>query len=108
MMAAALFLLLFTAADLAFPAACGEDGGLRGTDQTVSGAPGSHASLQSSTAQDENGAPQDDCFCCCSHLLAGQRFVLAMSVAGTGNPEAAITLSPSRTVQTAAEPPRLG
>ena len=105
MMAAALFLLLFTAADLAFPAACGEEGGSQGMAQNGSRA---SASLHSATAQNESGTSQDDCFCCCSHLLAGQRFVLAMNASAISNPEAAITLSPSRTVQTLIEPPRLG
>jgi hypothetical protein len=68
---AAVFLLLFTAGDLAYPAMCGEDGGVTFTaSQTV-------ASVDAATSPDPLPTHLDDCFCCCGHVIAGVVFHIA-------------------------------
>lgn len=109
MMAAAVSLLLFTAVDLLFPAACSEERNSYGTTQTVSIVASGleSASLQTAAGPGQNQASAHDCFCCCSHLMAGRPFVLAVVASVIGNPEGAADSSPSPTIQIAYKPPRL-
>lgn len=70
---AAVFLLLFTAGDLAYPEMCGEDGAdsTFTVPQTVLSVAAAHPSPDSSPAH------VDDCFCCCGHVIAGTVFHIA-------------------------------
>lgn len=108
MMAAAVFLLLFTAVDLAFPAACGEEQGSYATIQLVSLLQPDAGSLGLQREAPQNAQPSmDDCFCCCSHLLACRPFVLAVVASAVGSPERLAISAPSPSIQTAYDPPRL-
>ena len=69
--AAAVFLLLFTAGDLAYPAMCGEDG-----DESMF-AVAQTTTLSVAPAPDSAPAHVDDCFCCCGHVIAGVVFHVA-------------------------------
>lgn len=81
-----VFLFLFyTAADITYPQICGEEFGGAATATKRAGADNEvNASSQSRlTALDEsqpdqpqNQEPRDeDCFCCCAHVIAGVVFV---------------------------------
>ena len=109
MMAAAIFLLLFTAVDLAFPEACGEEQGSFPTMRSVSLAQPSSASpmLQRAAPEKESQPSIDDCFCCCSHLLAGRPFLFAVVASVVGRPVGIAVSGPSPAIQTAYDPPRL-
>jgi hypothetical protein len=72
--AAAVFLLLFTAVDLAYPAMCGEDGGY----STFSASQTSLAFAGAAASSDSSPAHVDDCFCCCGHVIAGVLFHIAI------------------------------
>jgi len=72
--AAAVFLLLFTAADLAYPAMCSEDGS--GSTFSAGQVPLSIAAPRESS--DSSTAHVDDCFCCCGHVLAGVLFHISI------------------------------
>ena len=74
---AAVFLLLFTAGDLAYPQMCAEDG----DDNSVLS-----SSYAATTVAADTGTPApssapahvDDCFCCCGHVIAGVIFHIAV------------------------------
>jgi len=74
---AAVFLLLFTAVDLAYPQMCAEDG-----DDSFVVSRSSSATAEITTADtsptDPTPVHADDCFCCCGHVLAGAIFHVAM------------------------------
>lgn len=64
---AAVLLLLLGAVDLAFPQICGEDNGpvlSQSQSRTSSGSDPRSDSSQQQEGRDE------DCFCCCSHILS--------------------------------------
>jgi hypothetical protein len=107
MMAAAIFLLLFTAADLAFPDACGEDqqafGGAAGVRQA-----GILLSFDQPSSRSTAPVSGDDCFCCCAHVMACQPFVVDPASVTVRAPEIASAAAPAPALQTACEPPRLG
>jgi hypothetical protein len=65
-------------------------------------------SLHGAAEGHENQSKAHDCFCCCSHLLAGQPLVLDVVASLIATPEVTVVLIPSRTIQTALDPPRLG
>ena len=70
--AAAVFLLLFTAVDLAYPQLCTEDG-----NGGVTTAINSSASLTiggASSIPDSAPGHVDDCFCCCGHVLVSAEY----------------------------------
>lgn len=75
---AAVFLLLFTAGDLAYPQMCTEDG-----DDNSGVLSSSHTAT---TIAADTGMPTpssmpahvDDCFCCCGHVIAGVVFHIAV------------------------------
>jgi hypothetical protein len=72
--AGAVFLLLFTAVDLAYPSMCGEDG-----HGSTFGAPQSSLSIGATPeSSDSSPAHADDCFCCCGHVIAGALFHIAI------------------------------
>lgn len=73
--AVAVFLLLFTAADLAYPAMCTEDGG---DDSTFAVAQGPLTIGAPASSSDAGPAPGDDCFCCCAHVIGRSVFYIAM------------------------------
>jgi len=102
--AAAVFLLLFTVADLAFPALCGEDAQTPGIIE--SGRQLTFARASSGSSQ--QSVPSHDCFCCCMHVLAGHPFVLQTIVAVTQNAEPPAICIASPPIPVALDPPRIG
>ena len=102
MMGAAIFLLLFTAVYLASPAVCGEEQESRAVNSGRNG-----PSLHAATGPNDQTSPPDDCFCCCSHVLASKSIILhtGMSTAYTSYIPA--IQAPFRSVQTAYDPPRV-
>ena len=76
--AAAVFLLLFTAVDLALPASCGEEQeSLNASLVRMTSASDGSAIRAASGDADGQHARQDDCFCCCAHVVAGSIFALS-------------------------------
>jgi hypothetical protein len=75
---AAVFLLLFTAVDLAYPAMCAEDGGV--DPVVISRGSSATATLTASASETRGDAPagSDDCFCCCEHVIAAAVFHVAV------------------------------
>lgn len=83
----AIFFLLFTVVDLATPHLCAEEMGLQSVAFAM--AIGSTAEITINAARSEassdshrNESPvpiqgNEDCFCCCSHILPSKSFVVA-------------------------------
>lgn len=74
---AAVFLLLFTAVDLAYPQMCAEDGDDDSTVLSASSATMTSIGAASTPAPVPAPAHVDDCFCCCGHVIAGAVFHIA-------------------------------
>lgn len=75
--AAAMFLLLFTAADLAYPPMCSEKG-IEGSAVLSSSIGATSLTAAGAAATNTTPTHADDCFCCCGHVLAGATFHVAM------------------------------
>lgn len=76
---AAVFLLLFTAVDLAYPEMCAEDAD--DNPAVVSSNTPINVTITAATASDSHDtAPTnaDDCFCCCGHVMARAIFHVAV------------------------------
>lgn len=101
--AAAVLILMLAAADLAFPQICRENASRLPTAPLA-------ASLQ---AQQDEGSgnhdtQQEDCFCCCSHIVSAEPQALLRSLPGTQGALAARNLGePSVPVLAFFRPPRL-
>jgi hypothetical protein len=114
-----LFFLLFTGADLFMPQYfCGaeEAGGLTLNRQTVastrtSEVKGTFISKGNETSRSENPTPEapheEDCFCCCAHVLPGTGVVLIVisDLASLPGPET-LQFVPSPPLQGTYHPPR--
>lgn len=102
---AALALLLFAAADLAFPQNCQEETGPLWTAASV-------ATSSSETGQSReappDASPLGDCFCCCSHVMSVP-FVLAADATHlvSAGPAVLPTVVPPAPVRVPFHPPRL-
>lgn len=97
---AAFVLLALAAADLAMPQLCGEDQPLAQSQSST---------LRITASSDETQPPaqqHDDCFCCCSHILAGHTFVLAVSGTHDTVPQSVTTQSLTGIVHLIDLPPR--
>ena len=79
---AAVFLLLFTAGDLAYPQMCAEDGDDSSGALTSSYVPTTMAADTGTPAPASTPAHVDDCFCCCGHVIAGVAFHIAVPASG--------------------------
>lgn len=78
---AAVFLLLFTAVDLAYPEMCAEDGD---NDSAVVSSSTPVNTITASAADSHGTVPMhaDDCFCCCGHVIAGAIFHVVIPQSG--------------------------
>jgi hypothetical protein len=83
----ALFFVLFTFADLSIPQLCGgELGGYSLPNASLPFSNGQSDELSLSAApeqpqpQESEGSehPEEDCFCCCSHIVPGSHFNVAL------------------------------
>jgi len=104
---AAVFLLLFTAVDLAYPQMCGEDGDDDSTVLSASSATETSIGGASTPAPAPVPAHVDDCFCCCGHVIAGAVFHVAAPTVIT---ESKFDLTAHRVIATpraAFHPPRI-
>lgn len=73
----AIVLLLWTAIDIAVPNLCASDRALIPDAQLIM------TSAQPSASHDSPGSrfiSDDDCFCCCSHIVPTSHFVMATSL----------------------------
>ncbi|HKR61858.1 MAG TPA: hypothetical protein VJS64_19380 [Pyrinomonadaceae bacterium] len=81
-----LLFLFYTAADIVYPQICGEEfGKVASSNSSLPGAaaavPSEHKSLASADDDAQRNQPQnqeprdEDCFCCCAHVIAGMMFV---------------------------------
>lgn len=113
----AIFFLLFTVVDLATPHLCGEEMGLplSSVGSSISSAVDSARTATLSIAahdsnQEESSAPtqaDEDCFCCCSHILPGLHFVVEGVLLETINTDQIISSLPTGPPDKHYHPPRL-
>ena len=115
--AIALFFFFFTVADLATPHLCGEEMGLpiSPVGSSISSAvdPASNATTSIAAAdshQEEPSAPMqadEDCFCCCSHILPSIHFVVEGILSESLSTDLAISSLPNGLPDKHYHPPRL-
>ncbi len=73
----AILFLVYTGADLTLPEFCGEEMGIRGFVQAKSTDTGSVAAFATDSSEPMQDPPSEpthsdeDCFCCCIHVLPG-------------------------------------
>lgn len=101
--AAAVVLLMLAAADLAFPQICREN---------ASGLPAAPLAASLEAQQHEGSGnddmQQEDCFCCCPHIVSVEPQTLLTSLAGTDGALAARNPGePSASLLSLFRPPRL-
>ena len=71
----ALLLLLWTVLDLTVPGMCGSDG------VTLPACADGSTLLQANHSKSAHTqVPEDDCFCCCSHVAPQRNFILFVSL----------------------------
>jgi hypothetical protein len=83
--ASAVFLLLFTAVDLAWPQICGEEQGSAALGEVPANTPGLRLTNGVPASQDDSPRA-DDCFCCCAHVIAAAVFHLEAPTTITETP----------------------
>lgn len=118
----AVFFLLYTGADLASPQFCTEElEGFSGYNQVSAATlsptsdnarPTLAASVSDSSRQeppsDKTPDGDEDCFCCCAHVLPGMTFaVVQFTAAHTPVPDVRSERIPSPTLPNTYHPPRL-
>lgn len=103
---AAVFLLLFTALDLAYPQMCAEEG-----DNSFVASRGALAmegiTAPGAASTDPISPHADDCFCCCAHVLVGPIFHVPMPGGITQERFLVMAQRVSVPVPPAFRPPRL-
>lgn len=100
--AVAVMLLVFCGADLAFPQMCSED-----NEQLVPTRIAA-ASPDNGPTPDVPAAPAEDCFCCCSHIIASTAgSPLGKPALVTDPGAAAVAGVPLAPLQLLFQPPRL-
>jgi hypothetical protein len=111
----AIFFFVFTVADLANPHLCAEEMGLsslpvsaaseiENTVAVFAARAGSHSH------QEESPAPQqadEDCFCCCSHILPSLQFVVEGLLLEPVDTDSTISSLPTGPPHKLYRPPRL-
>lgn len=113
----AIFFFLFTVVDLATPHLCAEEMGLpfspvgnsvrSAVDPTSTDTPSITAR---DSHQEESPAPvpaDEDCFCCCSHILPGLHFVVDGILFETINTDQIVSFLPTGPPGKPYHPPRL-
>jgi hypothetical protein len=111
----AIFFFVFTVADLANPHLCAEEMGL--SSLPVSAVPEKDNTVVISAARavshshhKESPAPEpadEDCFCCCSHILPSLHFVVESMLLEPVDTDAMISSLPTGPPHKPYRPPRL-
>ena len=112
----AIFFLLYASADLTTPHLCAEEMGLQPFPATgivsrnlecLEGSAISEASAD--PGQEQSSAPaeaEEDCFCCCAHILPGLHFIVEGILSDPVISDTAIISLPTRPPDEHYRPPR--
>lgn len=114
-----LLFLFYTAADITYPQICGEEfGNVAFANTSPSKAAADRGGLKVSASADhntqrnqpKNQEPRDeDCFCCCAHVVAGMVFVPpVMPPLKLARPDNEFLAIPQNDFENPNPPPRLG
>lgn len=111
-----IFFFFFTVADLANPHLCAEEMGLAAFPFTITESHGADQSITISpkvpadSRQEKSQAPahsEEDCFCCCSHILPSQSFVVQSILPESSDTDPIVSTLPTGLPSQHYRPPRL-
>ena len=111
-----IFFFLFTVADLANPHLCAEEMGLAALPSATVKCPAVDQTIIASSKDSSNSHREDapapahseeDCFCCCSHIIPSQNFIVHNVLPESSDTDSIVLMLPTGLPDQHYHPPRL-